>query len=531
MTFKSEVRSARLDEMVQEAVHSKITECITQWNLPELVEYFQVDKNKLPPSILNVLSDYGDERQVLQLLRGLLETIEVARQDPNNLIVFLSRKMACLYWALRNAGLQSEGVPVATDRFALLGEVDTWNDKRVLVRDDMCITGFSIGQRTNRILSRVSDAAVDARSFVNGRQGEMSADAHSAYLERARKGITRVLARAGIPYFTDFPVSEQYQCNVVDFEQWLRSIDAAHVDVTNEALAGMPCSNYSLNLNALVSASAAHRYQLETSHAIKLRVFTWQQEDTVTVRLMPKIIFKPLKVSTLREAASTLNINLPMKDDLEVLKQLFGYLEYLAAASIFDLIPRLPGANTQPRIEQGFMKFVLGDLLYARYIAGNNKELAFIQNLSPTEWAHPEASPAQAPDDYNGLHDSDIPTASPWAISDAEIHLLAASIIRKGRTREERTAFHSLPAALTNPIITALALDILNDEGLVVPDQKMETIAGELYIARSYRRGENSTLPSRPQENSRSPLGLYAKVRIAYRIDPQDNLVYPLTPA
>lgn len=542
----------------------------------ELRAFFLNRKGDAPPgSVMHALRHYSPQTLALALVQGVLSTFDEATSRSTRgreaVVVFVARKMACLYWVLKLNGLPVPAeLKIRTDRFALLRDAHGWKGKDILLRDDTWVRGDALTRRCARLesffkaesqrtpaagSSRESgtdveeDTRIFPQAFLNA-DGKRSASS-VAWHRDAQPVIAQTLADAGVPYFTDFPVTEEFFMTKSQLVRLLDSLDPNFVDVTNASIGVSGNFAYTLSidhdLNTVASGPINYGSLLPDqvrrgAYAMKLRVFARRVHGLYGLRFMPIVILATQSVTRLEGIARDLGIDIvglaqlrmqrfegasdldtALKGDeertaAETLKQLFGYVEYLASELLFDsLQPSLvekikvvSGSEQSPKdvvIDEELSQFILGDELWGQ--RREHKEVLCNANLDLVH--EPRQLDAISQDDPATLLLPTLKASSTWGKSGSVVLPWPVSsplelgddlvepidLYLNSQPQEDepvRVPFSTLRDDLhTNSWTVSLALDVLNDLGRVVPDQILVfNSEGRLGVSRSYRYGEAS---------------------------------------
>ncbi|MDI9629443.1 MAG: hypothetical protein QM286_13055 [Acidobacteriota bacterium] len=507
---------------------------------------------RVPPSVMDALRCFEQERLAGTLVKTVVDAL-VESDTNQGVVVFAARKMACLYWVLRQAGLRVPNTEnVFTDRFALLKDARTWQDRPIFLRDDTWVSGTVLKRRARRLSSylQVLDPKrmpmIDPAAALNADPNNPgAADWH----KKSQIAVARTFAASGVPYFTDFPVSQEVVLTRKQYMALLLALDPSLADVTNAAIATDDNYAYTLSVKALLNPASASAggsskswaARLERcAHIAKLRVFVRRLNGSYGVRFMPIVVLAAQSVTRLLGLAEKFGINVPGANDLlakspegladwagtaelpaeqqpepdakqqpepeaeaqlevavEVLKQLFGYVEYLATRELFAALEPMINQKLKESgvtqinvvIDDDLARFLLG-----RELASECKEHERLLRDSGLD----EKSPAEQQEAMA----TQLTGEGPIAVGDDLVTLVDNVLTRclpddPGR----RVPFCELKETCKlDSWSLALALDVLNDLGRAVPDQIVGKKDGIAVVRRSYRLGEASKLLDQLQE-------------------------------
>lgn len=504
----------------------------------DLRAYFRAlgSDERVPSSVMAALRYFEPERLAGTLVKSVVDAHMESKRN-GGVVVFAARKMACLYWVLKRAGLRvPDREQVFTDRFALLMDARAWQDKSIFLRDDTWVTGTVLRRRARRLklyfqtLDPDKIPKIDAAAALNAEPGA-SPDA-SGWHEKSQIAVARTFATAGVPYFTDFPVSEEVVMTRQQYMSLLLALDPSLADVTNATIATDDNYAYTLSVKALLSAvspsggtdSASFAGLEKCAHALKLRVFVRRINGSYGVRFMPIVVLAAQRVITLLGVAETFGIDVPGAGDLErmspeelaawaetveqpdeprpgpeaqlrlevaaeVLKQFFGYVEYLATRELFAALkPVVDQTLTEPQatqvnftLDEDLAQFVLGRELFSKV----DEHISLLRQCKLDEKSPAELRETQAPQ---------LAGEGPIAVGDDLVIPVDNELTTLPRREPgKRIPFCELKEKCElDSWSLALALDVLNDLGRAVPDQIVSNKNGIAVVRRSYRLGEAS---------------------------------------
>lgn len=268
-----------------------------------------------------------------ELMRALVRMIEraavLARAEPGELpriVVLVSRRMSCLYDMLVLRGMNPfEGCEVVSDR-VLDGSPPDWRGRRAVLCDDSLILGSTLGRRFVELARAVGEpleptdapkeplittlvAAVDkarCNPYIVQRLGILD-ESEGGPLRRPTKAlqefsrrVTASLCRNGMPYFSDFPMTEEFAVS----EEQLKMLLATPEWESFEARAEEVCPPGHTSFTLFPGDTVLHRYRLGAVQGMadlvqlsKIRLFVRPHDtelDKLLVRVVPIAVPVPL---------------------------------------------------------------------------------------------------------------------------------------------------------------------------------------------------------------------------------------------
>lgn len=186
----------------------------------------------------------------VELRTGVVELFDMVRgwvrDDGVDLIFLSARRLACLYQLLIQHGMEPiEGCLVVSDRF--LDVTTEWHWSNVAILDDSVVLGSTLHRLYGELVSRVTPEGVSPKVRTaaivvdQGQEATYLLEAvdltalhrrSSRDVERFSTGVVRVLFEAGIPFFSDFPVTREVSASLGDWGKWLDDEQWFVADVT-----------------------------------------------------------------------------------------------------------------------------------------------------------------------------------------------------------------------------------------------------------------------------------------------------------
>ncbi|RRD50570.1 hypothetical protein [Arachnia propionica] len=335
-------------------------------------------------------------------------------QSRKPFLVLTARKMVCLYQVLVEAGVDlSQYFNVLSDRFIFLepnlktlhtlfskkkpGKVPS--STKLYLLDDLSRRGQQLNRRAENFRCHLGwndleshEKEFSTRALVNLQ--ENSLDAEHFVRVGGDDGVgmiraySRVFARALIPYFTDFPISQSLRLNREQYAKlcdWMSLWDV--FEVTSSVAIDERVRTYTLDACPILDEYQGSEGKLragsfrEWCDIVKLRVFVQSPispDGDYRVRLMVKPMLKGIRAKQIAKlkqiwvGSNEMEVGLlPEQCTYHQMGQLFGYLEYMYSWSLLGQIWRGIRRDTgiSPRtdeiVDTKFASLVLGKGLYA----------------------------------------------------------------------------------------------------------------------------------------------------------------------
>jgi hypothetical protein len=230
----------------------------------------------------------------------------VQRHDGTErmLIVLVSRRMTCLYDMLRRVQLVDfGGAEVVSDR-ALDSNSLALRNRSVLLLDDAFILGSTLTDLFDKLSARGAHvtpivACVDEERYSPALLAHVGLDfsnesperCTTKELERFGLDLAGCLYRAGVPYFSDFPVVRELRLQADAFDAVLRTDRWYVADVTPvPAFAGPGRQGYSLVPRDDVATSIRSRLAGTVgaiAELLKVRIYVQELDSERAIRIVP----------------------------------------------------------------------------------------------------------------------------------------------------------------------------------------------------------------------------------------------------
>jgi len=432
------------------------------------------------------------------LVRAIENELKSLGEGETDTLLLAARRMTCTYALLEEHGLTRAGDGVVmSDRYALLSSPEWWRGRRAVLLDDTRLTGATLNRRRKLLESLKELESVRAHPAVDL---DASSDSLSSLRDHLHLMYAKAFSEGLLPYFTDFPTSEARPVPIADLERVWRADGWKVVDVSNAAMRSANFKTFTLfpDAETLRPLWSEHPRLTELVRVAKLRVFTRYLSATeMDVRVVPIALINPVTAVSATEAARRLGFDV-RKSHREALSQAVGYIGYLIAdyfmRSVQMARPIAPLGRLT--VDTSLRRLLLGPELDDQ-VEHHRQSLGYALSAlecvnAPTGQAGTLmleklgcASRATLEDNYFGIGD------------DLAIPVNAAfDDIRRGECGldvldlSERTHM--------NVETASLALDVLNDLGLVVPEISVK----EGMARRVFRPGE-----VRPEEFPEGLLG------------------------
>lgn len=437
------------------------------------------------------------------LVDALVDARAKLEQGEADVLVLAARRMACLYALMVQNGFQPpRRGTVMSDRFILLTRADWWRGKRVILLDDTSLTGKTLAQRKGRLQSLEGVVSISARPAVKLNSAKYS------FVE-VRDCLHEVYARAFgeklVPYFTDFPVSLVADVDSVQVSRLVNMAGWSAVDVTNSAVAGGPVKNYTLfpDQERISAFWGTNQSLPQLVQVAKLRLFTVLADDRrISTRFVPVVLIKAVTEDSARAAAEALGLD-PLRNG-EILAQTLSLISYLLSERLLDVIRDImPKGESRQFVPDGALEIlVFGPELCSRLAHFRDRLDEALSVLDVSDKSAAQHDPA-----FSFVAEGQPPTfgvgSRYYVMGDDVVGPVNELFGTDGSfTVEEKRITLPLTqlaeARRSNADTTSLALDVLNDMGLTVPE--FVTRNGE--VSRVFRAGE-----VRPQNPRTGRLG------------------------
>lgn len=452
---------------------------------------------------LRPISDVPVRRRLIDMIATAHRRLADGDVD---LVLLAARRMACVHAVLEVRSDLRDGVVntssasgrhVLSDRFMETTDPPVpWEECRVLILDDSVNSGATLEDRLDRLEELgVPIEAVEVDVAVRGTTpasprvtGALVRDPllrtpHE--IHQLSRQFAALFARHRVPYFTDFPVSEEQTWSGDSFADLLTNVAWQTVDVSNTALGTSSDRTYSLLprqpvLDALFKKVPELRDHLELA---KLRVFATHDPWDVRVRVVPIVSFRPMRAADLDDWAERLGVT--RGGDATRARQTVGMLTFLAARYLlgaYNTCNELPDIVEDAAISRVMLGTdVLERLGTIDLAAAHLPDVIAPEPLAPEsiKWNGQVAQPSRG----------EMVVTGDDLVEDLYKEL-ARSTTRdnttSGRDEQALDFGHFLQSHDANISTVSLSIDVLNDLGSAVPKHVLQ----DGTVKRVYRPGE-----------------------------------------
>lgn len=405
--------------------------------------------------------------------------------EETDTLVLAARRMTATYALLEEHGLSREGKGVVmSDRYALLSSPAWWRGRNVDLLDDTSLTGKTLEKRRKRLETLRELGSITARPAVelNGpgyKESELHDQLHMMYARAFSEGL--------LPYFTDFPISAARSISVTDLEKVWSANGWKVVDVSNAASRSANYKTHTLFPDASVLDSfwSTHASLARLVRVAKLRVFTrYRTSAEVDVRVVPITLINPVTIASSIEAARRLGIDVNGNHD--VLSQAVGYIGYLIADRFMQSVSQATPVSSLGGsvVDSSLQLLVFGPDLFGQL--EQHRQL-LDDALSALEFV--DAPVGQAETLILEMFDrasAATPEDNYYVIGDDLVVPVNEVFDHVKRGVEGRDVIELSHQTNLNIETASLALDVLNDLGLVVPEVSL----AKGLVRRVFRPGE-----------------------------------------
>ena len=153
------------------------------------------------------------------------------------------------------------------------------------------------------------------------------------------RAYARTFAKALVPYFTDFPVTEKIRLDADQFEQFTKTLENFNVyEVSTSVGIDEGLRSYTLDLTEVLKGDELVEQLKQICHVIKFRIFVaapsdpTQSDAKYRIRVIIKPVFRRISAKVLHDIGSDNGfLEENKKCTLHQLGQVFGVLQYLAS--------------------------------------------------------------------------------------------------------------------------------------------------------------------------------------------------------
>ena len=153
------------------------------------------------------------------------------------------------------------------------------------------------------------------------------------------RAYARTFAKALVPYFTDFPVTEKIRLDADQFEQFTKTLENFNVyEVSTSVGIDEGLRSYTLDLTEVLKGDELVEQLKQICHVIKFRIFVaapsdpTQSDAKYRIRVIIKPVFRRISAKVLHDIGSDNGFLEENKEcTFHQLGQVFGVLQYLAS--------------------------------------------------------------------------------------------------------------------------------------------------------------------------------------------------------
>lgn len=454
---------------------------------------------------LRPVEDVAVRRRLVELVRSATSMLQDGEYD---IVLLAARRMACLYTLMRTVSdleAPDDGM-ILSDRFLELSAAtqrESWNVRRALIVDDSVNSGATLRNRVDR-LRQLGVEEVDVAAAVNGPQppdpeiAELFIDPPPLQrtlreVHRQSRQFAALFAHHRVPYFTDFPVSEEVaDLPLSDFDELLNHREWQTVDVSSAAVHPTDRTYALLPRQPVLDRLAGHDSWLSDKLELaKIRLFVSHGPTAVSLRVVPITSFRPLKLDSVDEwleSEGLLEEPRSHSDDLR--RQAVGLLVFRACMDLMRAFTDSTGVEI--RTDERILEIMLG--------AEVRDRLAHF----PVDGQLP--SPAKPrPLEAEGFLWNSVETDTEReriVLGDNVVRGMYAEVAKAAMVSDDRDSaedrdgrglnFDHFAAHGSNVATVSLAIDVLNDLGTAVPKHRINRTTG--VVERAFRPGETSYL-------------------------------------
>lgn len=431
---------------------------------------------------------------------------------------------------------------IFTDRFIYLTDMQGLRDEVTVLVDDLAQGGHLMDRRSLNLKSHVDGVQVvcvplvDARAEPRNGAGQQSSalvvedvrqlawikkEWQNKDVEGARRfacdardgtelyrGFSRLFARNDVPYFTDFPTSKAFFCSAPELDAIFNYL-GPWVEVSNAASYPDGSRQFTFDASHKLEGDGRFHSVTQLSTVVKVRLFC---RDTgvagrrrFALRLLVKPMLAELKAREMLEWAVEVGaVNLDSSEaTVHQLNQLFGLIEYACAKQVLTALLEKLWQETgveEIGLDEENARLVLGETLYNRL--GEWEGRVADEKLRSAVYLPPDVKPYQeavaGKEGFFGavLGDDGVEAIERYVAKytkemrekvEDQLDYLRLSLLdlvaaqRRDRERLEKVLSESGRARVwpLGEWRVSLALDLLTDWGMLVPDQQTVTVSGE----------------------------------------------------
>jgi hypothetical protein len=243
-----------------------------------------------------------------ELVASFDEARRMASAGEITFVVLAARRLACVYQALLELGMEPLPCSVVSDRTLDLDDDGTLKDHKVLIIDD-CVIVEEVARRTGsrNLVATIAVCAdkdrVDMR-LVNSLNVQVRAYRNTAHTQAFSLGLARLLFHNLVPYFTDFPATTKVPLAPTDYAAILNMPGWASTETTAERLRRPGLTAYSLVPRPAVAKRIAARlggslWSVIALLKVRLLVSCDGQEDSIVA--VPLAILRALPMEVVND--------------------------------------------------------------------------------------------------------------------------------------------------------------------------------------------------------------------------------------
>lgn len=439
------------------------------------------------PALDAALSPIESPARRRELISAVIASVDALNKGEAGVLLLAARRMTCLYSLLREAGLPApDRGTVISDRFLELLPDGAWSGQRVILLDDTTVTGKTLDEREAaavRLVASKSDVTRKPAITIP----KLDPEGESFELHRQ---FASAFANRLVPFFTDFPVSDEVAMTAGAFDRLVSSRSWRAVEVTNAVAAGSGARAYSLfpgdELMADFEAVLGDLRRLV--EIVKIRVYAYDSGSTVLVRVVPIVLTHAVREESVRRWLD--DINVVASESTEQTAKALGVATFMLSRELLHVFNKYARSFADRAFDEqvDFAELSLGDALNKTATSHYLPSLALLQvedgrdpQPAPAVFAWPNAEELLS--HFVVIGDDAV---LPGFEALRQTQLKIGGRRSKGWEKDATTLRGIADASQSNVMTASLAIDVLNDLGYAVPAQLHDD--GVLF--RGYRAGE-----------------------------------------